>query len=309
MEEKIILNKSAKEGALLNFVKVRFAGNPNAIEVYIGRSKFSYGQRVVALSDRGLAIGYINSFPYQVRINKSMLPLKRILRVANSIDLQNEKNNLSRAKEAKELCSKFITLLNLNMQLTHVEFTNLGKQLVFYFFSSERVDFRELLKCLNSELKVKIELRQIYFRDRSAALGGMGPCGLQLCCNRFLFPYGKVNIKMPKNQNFTLAQDRVNGVCGQIKCCMQYEDEGYSFKRKKLPLPQTYIKTKNGDIVFVLEIYILNEYFDALTDKGKKCRYTAAQYDINDPDNLNSDKLKFDINFKRVVDETTKIIF
>src|SRR5690606_15080231 len=104
-----------------------------------------------------------------------------------------------------------------------------------------------LVKDLVQELKMKIELRQISIRDRAAALGGIGPCGRQLCCSSFLSHYGKVNIKMAKNQSLTLIPSRLNGLCGQLKCCTAYENEVYTHKRKLLPPEGKFIKTKNGD--------------------------------------------------------------
>jgi hypothetical protein len=191
------------------------------------------------------------------------------------------------------------------MNITHVEFTQFGKKAVFYFNAPSRVDFRELVKRLVSELKIRIELRQISVRDRTAALGAIGVCGLQTCCSSFLRNYGNVSIKMPKNQNLALIPSKINGVCGQLKCCMRYEDDVYTEKRKKLPKEGTMAETLNGDKGKVLRLQLLIEQFDMLTDKGQKRRYSSNQYT---PGQKPPKDWKFPTEFRHIVDETYEVI-
>ncbi|MBF0206111.1 MAG: stage 0 sporulation protein [Oligoflexia bacterium] len=299
-----------KEGQVLTFVRVRFPGNPKALPFYVGKRKVLYGQKVIAMSDRGVAVGYVNSFPYQVVYNKSLLPIRNIIKVASDQDLEKEAAVAARAREARVICEKYVDRLQLDMELTHVEYTQFGKKAVFYFTAPGRVDFRELVKLLVADLKMRIELRQIYVRDRPAAIGGLGPCGRQMCCNSFLDKYGYVNIKMAKNQNLTLSSNKLNGVCGQLKCCIQYEDDVYTQKKGKLPEVGQFIKTKNGDIGIVEKLHILCEQFEMLTDKGKRRRYVASQYDHNagNPETIPSERLKFDTKFEYIADETFTVI-
>ncbi|MBT5093349.1 MAG: hypothetical protein HOM21_03855, partial [Halobacteriovoraceae bacterium] len=143
------------------------------------------------------------------------------------------------------------------------------------------VDFRDLVKQLVGELKMRIELRQISVRDRTAALGGVGACGLMTCCSSFLKNYGNVSIKMAKNQNLALIPSKINGVCGQLKCCIKYEDEVYGAKRKLLPKEGTFLEVKNGDRGKVTKLHILHERFDMITEQGKIRRYAINQYDTD----------------------------
>lgn len=267
------------EGEILKFVRVRFPGHARSYPFLMGKRKLMYGQKVVAMSDRGMAVGYINSFPYELKFKKDMLPLRTINKIATQHDIEQEEENYKRQKEIETTCQNLIEKHNLDMNLTHVEFTQFGKKVVFYFVAPARVDFRGLVKDLVSELKLRIELRQISVRDRAASMGALGPCGRELCCSSFLSRYGNVSIKMAKNQNLTLNYSMLNGVCGQLKCCLQYEDDVYEFKRKKLPVEGTIVKTLNGDIGKVRKLHILTEQFDLLTTTGHIKRYTVDQFD------------------------------
>jgi cell fate regulator YaaT (PSP1 superfamily) len=295
-----------KDGDLLTFVRVRFPGNSKSFPFITGNKRYDYGQKVVAMSDRGMTVGYVNSFPYELKFNKSMLPIKGISKLADQEDIDHQQENIDKEKEAENKCKHLIEKFKLDMTITHVEFIQFGKKAVFYFNAPARVDFRELVRELVADLKMRIELRQISVRDRVAALGAIGPCGLQTCCSSFLKKYGNVNIKMPKNQNLALIPSKINGVCGQIKCCMKYEDEVYTEKRQYLPREGKFIKTLNGDLGKVLKLHIFEEQFDMLTDKGQKRRYMRTQYD---PKSSNTPKdWQFPNRFNHIVNECSSVI-
>ena len=291
-----------KEGQILRFVRVRFPGNAKSFPFLVGKRRIDYGQKVVAMSDRGMAVGYVNSFPYEVPFDKSMLPIKSISKLASEEDIAKEHETYLREKEVESLCQDLIEKYQLDMYLTHVEFTQFGKKAVFYFIAPARVDFRDLVKELVGQLKMRIELRQISVRDRSASIGGLGPCGRELCCSSFLSKYGNVSIKMAKNQDLTLNYSKLNGVCGQLKCCLQYEDEVYAEKRKRLPKEGDIIMTTNNDVVRVDRLIILSEHFVGMTDRGIRKRYTIDMFKhvIENP--------KFPEFFDNVSDETHKVL-
>jgi cell fate regulator YaaT (PSP1 superfamily) len=302
-EEIASENHLFKHGDILNFIRVRFPGNAKSFSFYMGDRKLMYGQKVVAMSDRGIAVGYINSFPYQLVYTKDMPAIRSILRVATEEDLQTERETYKKQKEVETLCIDLIAKHNLDMNMTHVEFTQFGKKVVFYFTAPARVDFRGLVKDLVGELKLRIELRQISVRDRSASVGGLGPCGRQLCCSSFLSRYGNVNIKMAKNQDLTLSFNKLNGVCGQLKCCLQYEDEVYSHKRRKLPKVGQFIETFNGDRGVVERLHILSERFDLLTDRGILRSYSIGQFKSE----LSQD-FRMPDRFEHIADERSNVI-
>lgn len=299
-------NSRFKEGELLTMVRVRFPGNARSFPFLIGKRRFSYGQKVLAMSDRGMTVGYINSFPYEVLFHKSMLPIRSIAKIADAEDIRAQIEFRDSEKKAEVICIHLIERYQLDMVLTHVEFTQFGKKAVFYFNAPARVDFRDLVKDLVYELKMRIELRQISVRDRAAALGSVGACGLQTCCSTFLKNYGNVSIKMAKNQNLALIPTKLNGVCGQIKCCIRYEDDVYSDKRKNLPREGSFIRAANGDRGKVQKLNILVEQFEMLTDTGIRRRYFVNQYNGKESD-LGSD-YKFPEYFDNIINESQTVI-
>ena len=150
-----------REGDPLSFVRVRFPGNAKSHPFLASTKRFRYGQKVIAMSDRGMAVGYINSFPYKVKFNKSMLPVRSISKIATDEDLAEQQMLLEKERKAETLCIRLIKKLELDMNLTHVEYIQFGKKAIFYFTAPARVDFRVLVKTLVTELNARIELRQI----------------------------------------------------------------------------------------------------------------------------------------------------
>lgn len=293
-----------KEGQILRFVRVRFPGNSRSFPFLIGKRRIEYGQKVVAMSDRGMAVGYVNSFPYDVPFNKSMLPVRSISKVAGDEDVVKDQEAYRQQKNAENICNDLIEDFKLDMQLTHVEFTSFGKKAVFYFIAPARVDFRDLVRDLVGKLKTRIELRQISVRDRSASIGGIGPCGRELCCSSFLTKYGNVGIKMAKNQDLTLNFSKLNGVCGQLKCCLQYEDDVYREKRARLPKEGDFISTHTGEIGRVDRLHLLSEQFVMMTNRGVRKRFVVDLY----KETLDRETANFPKEFDMITDETHKVV-
>lgn len=293
-----------KQGQILRFVRVRFPGNSRSFPFLLGKRRVEYGQKVVAMSDRGMAVGYVNSFPYDVPYNKSMNPVRTISKLAAEEDFEKEREAYRQQKIAERICNDLIEEQKLDMYLTHVEFTSFGKKAIFYFIAPSRVDFRDLVRDLVYKLKTRIELRQISVRDRSASVGGIGPCGLELCCSSFLTKYGNVGIKMAKNQDLTLNFSKLNGVCGQLKCCLQYEDDVYKEKRSHLPREGEFAVTHTGEMGRVDRIHLLSGQFDMMTNRGVRKRYVSDLY----KESTTREGANFPNEFESVTDETHKVV-
>ena len=124
-------------------------------------------------------------------------------------------------------------------------------QLLFRFLADERIDFRNLARELGSRLKTRIELRQIGIRDKAKEIGGIGPCGRHLCCSTFLTSFDAVSISMAKNQGLALNPTKINGVCGRLLCCLNYENELYTeLKKDVLDVgKKTFINGKEGKVI------------------------------------------------------------
>lgn len=268
-----------KDFQVLRFVRVRFPGNNRSFAFYIADKDYHLGQKVLAMSDRGMAVGFVNSSAYELKFHRGLLPVRSIVKVASKDDLHFDEEAFRQEKRLREICDRAIERNQLDMALTQVELSQMGKKAIFYFTAPTRVDFRGLVHELVGELKMRIELRQISVRDRAAAVGGLGPCGRELCCSSFLAKYGNVGIKLAKNQDLSLNSSKINGVCGQLKCCLTYEDEVYQEKRKKMPRDNALVKTKDGNVGKVIRLHVLIEQFETISPDGVIRRYVSDMWD------------------------------
>ncbi|MEI6080167.1 MAG: regulatory iron-sulfur-containing complex subunit RicT [bacterium] len=199
-----------------------------------------------------------------------------VIRKATSDDIKNKEENKVVAQEAHDACLKLIRSKHLPMKLVRTELSQNGKKVVFYFTSSSRVDFRDLVKDLLKELKLRIELRQIDLRDETKIMGGVGCCGKTLCCCTFLRQFKPVSIKMAKEQNLALNPTKVSGVCGRLLCCLAYELETYSQIRKSLPKVGHRVKTPDGEGKIV-KVDIFSGKLDVIMDSGEFLHFESAQ--------------------------------
>ena len=193
------------------------------------------GDNVVFETDNGLLVGYVRKEKYQENNKNLAMPLFKVLRLVNKEDKKTLKDNNIIAEKALADAKKVSSSLNLNMNFVDAYYYFDRSQLVFSFLAEDRVDFRELAKKLASKYKTRIELRQVGVRDKAKKIGGLGPCGLFLCCNSFLTDFNSVSINMAKNQMLALNPSKINGICGRLLCCLGYENDTYTELKKDLP--------------------------------------------------------------------------
>ena len=224
-----------------NSAKVYYFG-PEGID-------FNEGDGVIVETARGVEYGIITVPNKEVDEKEIVSPLKPVIRKATPKDLEQvKKNEEDKVKALDVICEK-ATKLNLNMKLVDAEYTFDRHKLIFYFTSSGRVDFRELVRELAAVFKVRIELRQIYERDDIKMRGGLAVCGRPCCCTTHLQDFEKVTIKMAKIQGLSLNPQKINGCCGRLMCCLKYENEYYTEVFKQMPKIGSEIKTKDGRAV------------------------------------------------------------
>ncbi|WP_400244717.1 stage 0 sporulation family protein [Niallia sp. JL1B1071] len=204
------------------------------------------GDFVIVETVRGVEFGRVVIGPKKVDENDVVLPLKKVLRIADQKDQMIVEENKIAAKEAYDVCSEKVTLHELEMKLVDVEYTFDRNKIIFYFTADGRVDFRELVKDLASIFRTRIELRQIGVRDEAKMLGGIGPCGRMLCCSTFLGDFEPVSIKMAKDQNLSLNPTKISGLCGRLMCCLKYENDDYEAAKELLPDLGDWINTPDG---------------------------------------------------------------
>ncbi len=201
---------------------------------------------VIVETVRGVEYGQVVIGPKQVDENDVVLPLKKVLRIADQKDRMIVEENRIAAKEAYDVCSEKVAVHQLDMKLVDVEYTFDRNKIIFYFTADGRVDFRELVKDLAAIFRTRIELRQIGVRDEAKMLGGIGPCGRMLCCSTFLGDFEPVSIKMAKDQNLSLNPTKISGLCGRLMCCLKYENDEYESAKELLPDLGQWIETPGG---------------------------------------------------------------
>ena len=193
------------------------------------------GDNVVFETDNDILVGSVRKEKYQENNKNLAMPLFKVLRLVNKEDKKTLKDNNIIAEKALADAKKVSSSLNLNMNFVDAYYYFDRSQLVFSFLAEDRVDFRELAKKLASKYKTRIELRQVGVRDKAKKIGGLGPCGLFLCCNSFLTDFNSVSINMAKNQMLALNPSKINGICGRLLCCLGYENDTYTELKKDLP--------------------------------------------------------------------------
>ncbi len=202
--------------------------------------------KVVVETVRGIELGEVIEGVKYIEDSEVISTLKPVLRKATNEDISKHTRNQNDIPGALKKVSIHIKNNKLDMKLLGCEYTLDRTKLIIYFNAEGRVDFRELVKDLANEFKVRIELRQVGTRDGAKFLGGIGPCGYLLCCNTFLGDFDTVSIKMAKNQNLSLNPVNISGLCGKLLCCIRYEDETYKEHRRELPKIHSFVKTIDG---------------------------------------------------------------
>ena len=207
----------------------------------------------------GLDLGKV-VIPYKyIKNNEIDTPLKNVIRKANEEDFEKLEIIKREEIDALNICKEKIKKNKLPMKLVYVKYLFDKSRLIFYFVSTQRIDFRELVKELAKIFKTKIELRQIGVRDGTKLIGGMGICGREVCCVSYIQKFAPIHINMAKVQKIALNQSKISGLCGRLMCCLSYESEFYKECLKKYPKLRDNVETEKGKGK-VIEINVLKKY-------------------------------------------------
>ncbi|MBR2826356.1 MAG: stage 0 sporulation protein [Erysipelotrichaceae bacterium] len=216
-------------------VSVKFANSKKAYNFGTNDETIVYGDKVVVETVRGMEIGEIISDLRDFASVNTTMEVKPVLRKATEKDMAANERNKADSPEAMKKCQQCIEKLGLEMYLISAEYTLDRSKVIFSYVADDRIDFRELLKQLAAIFRCRIELRQIGSRDKAKIIGGLGTCGMETCCSRFLDDFDIVSINMAKNQLLALNTQKLSGQCGKLMCCLKYEDDNYKSMRKGLP--------------------------------------------------------------------------
>ena len=244
----------------MNIVGIKFKSFGNTYFFINDDLELLVNDYVVVDTENGEQYAKVTEIDVKDTKNLDVNRMKHVLRVASDKDKDQYEKNIKKAKEALEHARKEVKEFGLEMRLLDASYTLDRKQLTFNFIADERVDFRELVKSLAASFKTRIELHQIGVRDKSKLVGGLGQCGMPLCCSSFLNGIETISINMAKNQGIALNPTKINGLCGRLMCCLSYEDEVYTCHRQELPSMGQKIKTPDGEGK-VVSLDVLNKKY------------------------------------------------
>lgn len=232
-------------------------------------TEYSYGQNVIVETSRGMEFGMVVIPNRDVNDDEIIPPLKPVTRLATAEDIEKNRQNKEKEKEAFDVCIEKIKKHGLEMRLIATELTFDNNKLIFYFTADGRIDFRELVKDLAAVYRTRIELRQIGVRDEAKYINGIGICGRALCCATFLGDFHPVSIKMAKDQGLSLNPSKISGACGRLMCCLKYEQDTYEDLLKGLPKEGDIIDTPEGQGE-VLAVNVLKQVIKTAVKKSQK---------------------------------------
>ena len=235
IEENNQVSQQEEKHNYTHFVGVKFLNTPRAYFFGTENDDYHLDDKVVVETIRGMELGTIAIEPISIDKYGNGLFLKPILRKATDVDIRLAEINQKDAVYALDICQQEAKKLNLDMNLISCEYTLDKSKVIFSYLADDRVDFRELLKVLASRLRTRIELRQIGSRDKAKMIGGLGVCGLPLCCSTFLNEFDGISINRAKNQMLAINIPKLSGQCGKLICCLRYEDDAYTEERKAFP--------------------------------------------------------------------------
>lgn len=256
-----------------DMVEVQFKNTRKGYYRNSNKIKLEKGDIVAVEAAPGHDIGVVTLtgrlVPLQMRKAnfKADAEIKRVYRKAKPVDM--EKFTEAKDKEhATMIRARQIALsLNLNMKIGDVEYQGDGNKAIFYYIADERVDFRQLIKVLAEAFRVRIEMKQIGARQEAGRIGGIGPCGRELCCATWMTSFVSVSTSAARYQDISLNPQKLAGQCAKLKCCLNYEVDCYVEAQKRLPSREIELETKDGTFYF-FKADILSNHISYSTDKN-----------------------------------------
>jgi len=236
-----------------DIVEVRFKNGRKAFYRNKGKLDLTTGDSVVIDVPNGHHIGHVSLQGELVRLQMNKKKVKndelvrQIYRIASSSDIEKYDKVKNREVSTLFRSREIIQQMKLRMKLTDVEYQADNTKATFYYSAEERVDFRELIKVLAGEFRIRVEMRQISLRQEAGRLGGIGSCGRELCCSTWLTDFKSVSTSAARYQNLSLNPSKLSGQCGRLKCCLNYELDTYMKALEDIPKLEKPLLTEKGE--------------------------------------------------------------
>lgn len=240
---------------LSKMVEVQFKNTRKGYYINSNNLQLELGDLVAVEATPGHDIGTVTltgklvekqmkKYNYREDINGG---LKRIYRIARPTDIEKYEQAKEREQSTMIRARQIAEELNLQMKIGDVEYQGDGNKAIFYYIADERVDFRQLIKVLAGEFRVKIEMKQIGARQEAGRIGGIGPCGREMCCSSWVSSFVSVSTNAARLQDISINPQKLAGQCGKLKCCMNYEVDMYVEAHRSLPSRDIVLNAKDGD--------------------------------------------------------------
>lgn len=229
------------------------------------------GAHVVAGTETGPELGEVKILR-DVENNAAAGSGAGLLRLATSEDHATLALRAAQARDGLARCQACADALFLPLKVVDAEVAFDGAQATFYFVADTRIDFRQLVKDLAGQLRMRVLLHQVGSRDHAKALGGYGPCGRPLCCTTFLRDFAPVSMKMAKDQSLFLNPSKFSGVCGKLMCCLRYEHDVYLEAKDRMPPVGVSVTTPNGERGVITDVNIFKETATVLIRTDEETR-------------------------------------
>ncbi len=264
----------------LHSYRIRFRQKGQEFSASAAEERFAHGDEVMIRTPHGIEPARIAGYSV-VCTEKADRLSYQILRMANPEERKKYATLPLLEQEAFSFCRQQIDRLQLSMYLIQVERFFNGSKIIFYFTAESRVDFRELVKILVREFRTHVEMRQIGVRHETRMLGGLGPCGRELCCSAFLSTFDSVSIKMAKAQDLSLNPGKISGLCNRLLCCLTYEYDLYRNTKKGMPKPGKSFQFE-GKTYCVTRQLPLQGKITALSSDGEERLFSEKEWRVAD---------------------------
>ncbi len=236
-----------------DLVEVQFKNTRKGYFHNVNNLQLQKGDTVAVEANPGHDIGVVTLTGRLVNLQikkanlKSADDIKRIYRIAKPVDMEKYHEAKSREHDTMIESRQIAKRLGLQMKIGDVEYQGDGNKAIFYYIADERVDFRQLIKDLAATFHVRIEMKQIGARQEAGRIGGTGPCGRELCCATWMKNFSSVSTNAARFQDISLNPQKLAGMCAKLKCCLNYEVDGYMEASRKLPPKDAILQTKDSD--------------------------------------------------------------
>lgn len=245
-------NMDMPSASIFDVVEVRFKNGRKEFFRNKDHLELTTGDAIVVDVPSGHHIGYVSLQGELVRLQMKKKgvtekdEIRPIYRVASPVDLEKYEKVRNRDLPTMFRSREIIDQMKLKMKLTDVEYQADNTKATFYYSADDRVDFRELIKVLAGEFKIRVEMRQISLRQEAGRLGGIGSCGRELCCSTWLTDFKTVSTQAARYQNLSLNPSKLSGQCGRLKCCLNYELDTYTDALRDIPEIDRPLLTEKG---------------------------------------------------------------